>query len=145
MLQKAVTVALGLLGGVAVGTQAPIAGSMSQRIGGLSTSLVVHLGGALLSGLLLAFAGGERIGEARHLPGWMLACGGLGVVLYLTLSQTVPRLGATSAVALIIVGQLGVGLAADHFGWFGVVARPIDGARVLAAALLAAGGWLAVR
>jgi transporter family-2 protein len=143
-VDRILTSLIGLLGGAAVGTQAPIAGAMSQRVGGLSTSLIVHLGGALLSGLLLAAGGGERFAEARHLPWYMLGCGAFGVVLYLTLSHTVPRLGATPAIALIIVGQIFVGLAFDHFG-LGVPVRPLDATRVLAAVLLAAGGYLAVR
>jgi len=146
MLDKLLTSLIGLLGGVAVGTQAPIAGAMSQRVGGLSTSLIIHAGGAALSAaLLLAQGGGERLAQARHLPWYMLGCGAFGVVLYLTISHTVPRLGATPAIALIIVGQLLVGLVVDHFGLLGVPIRPLDAARALAAVLLVAGGCLAVR
>ena len=62
-----------------------------------------------------------------------------------TLSRTLPELGAGIAATLIIVGQLMVGLVVDHFGWFGVPVRPIDITRLVAAALLLAGGYLMVR
>lgn len=145
MLQTVLTIFIGLLGGFAVGIQGPIAGAMGQRVGGLGSSFIVHVSGAILSGLLLAARGGEMIQNWRGLPWYMLGSGGFGVVLYLTLMHTLPRLGATTAIALIIVGQLAMGMLIDQFGWFGVPARPIDGWRVAAVVLLLAGGYLMVR
>lgn len=145
MLEIGLTILIGLIGGFAVGTQGPIAGAMSQRVGGTASSLVVHVSGAILSGLLLAARGGEMIQNWRTLPWYMLGSGVFGVVLYLTLSHTLPRLGATTAVMLIIVGQLSMGLLIDHFGWFGVSVRPIETMRIVAAILLLAGGYLMVR
>lgn len=134
MLDKALTLLIGLLGGIAVGIQSPIAGAMSQRIGG-----------AVFSLLLLLTRGGENVGEVRNLPWYMLGAGIFGVILYLTLSHTLPQLGAGVALTLIIVGQLLMGMLSDHFGWFGVSVRPIDITRLLAAGLLLLGGYLMVR
>jgi transporter family-2 protein len=118
---------------------------MGQRVGGLGSSFIIHLSGAILSALLLAARGGEMIQNWRGLPWYMLGAGAFGVVLYLTLMHTLPRLGATTAIALIIVGQLAMGMLIDQFGWFGVPVRPIDGWRVAAVVLLLAGGYLVVR
>jgi transporter family-2 protein len=145
MLETAVTVLVGLLGGVVVGVQSPLAGAMSQRVGGASSSLVVHLGGAALSGLLVLLRGGEQLQHWRSLPWYMLGSGLFGVVLYLSLSHTVPRLGATSSIALIVVGQLLAGLVIDQLGLFGIPVRGLDASRLLAVALLVTGGYLAVR
>jgi transporter family-2 protein len=145
MLEIVLTLFIGLLGGVAVGVQGPIAGAMSQRVGGTASSFVVHVSGAILSGLLLGLRGGENIQNWRALPWYMLGSGVFGLVLYLTISHTLPRLGATTAVTLIIVGQLMMGMLIDQFGWFGVAIRPIDGWRVAAVVLLLAGGYLMVR
>ena len=145
MLETVVTALAGLLGGVVVGVQSPLAGAMSQRIGAASSSLVVHLGGAALSGLLILLRGGEQLQSWRGLPWYMLGSGVFGVVLYLTLSHTVPRLGATSAIALIVVGQLLAGMVVDQLGLFGIPVRPADASRLVAVALLVAGGYLAVR
>lgn len=145
MLEIVLTILIGLMGGVAVGIQGPLAGAMSQRVGGSASSFIVHMSGALLSGLLLVARGGETMQNWRALPWYMLGSGAFGLVLYLTLSHTLPRLGATTAVTLIIVGQLLMGMLIDHFGWFGVSIRPIGGLHGVAAVLLLAGGYLMVR
>jgi bacterial/archaeal transporter family-2 protein len=145
MVGKISILLIGLLGGVMVGIQSPIAGAMSQRVGGAASSFIVHVSGAVLSGLLLLSRNGENIGAWRVLPWYMLASGIFGVVLYLTLSRTLPELGAGIAATLIIIGQLIVGLLIDHFGWFGVPVRPLELTRLAAAALLLAGGYLMVR
>ena len=145
LIETILVVTVGLIGGIAVGTQASIAGAMSQRVGGASSSLIVHLGGAVASLLFLIARGGERIREWHHLPWYMLGSGAFGLVLYLTLSHTVPRVGATTAIALLIVGQLLAGMVIDHFGAFGIPMRALDLNRILAIALLFAGAYLMVR
>lgn len=145
MLSLLLTILIGILGGIAVGLQGPIASQMSQRIGTASSSLVVHVSGALLSGLLLLARGGEDIRNWRSLSWYMILSGAFGVVLYLTLNHTMPRLGATTALALIIIGQLAMGILIDHFGMFGVAVRHVDLTRLVGAGLLIAGGYLIVR
>lgn len=145
MLGIITTVVIGIIGGIAVGTQSQVVGAMSQRVGGLAGSFIVHVSGAALSGMLLLARGGEQIRDWRGLPWYMLGSGAFGVVLVLTLSHTLPRLGATAAIALIIVGQLTMGILIDHFGLFGATIRPVDFSRVVAAVLLIVGGWLMVR
>ncbi|MGB8643678.1 MAG: DMT family transporter [Anaerolineae bacterium] len=140
-----VTVLIGVLGGLAVGVQGPLANAISVRLGGAASSLVVHVSGAVLSALVLILRGGEQIGNWRELPWYMWGAGAFGVILYLTISYTMPRLGATAAIALIIIGQLAAGMVIDQFGLFGTALRPIDPTRVVAALLLLAGGYLAVR
>lgn len=145
MLQTLVTAIIGIAGGLAVGMQSGLAGAMSQRVGGSASSFVIHVSGALLSGALLLLRGGEQIGNWRSLSWLMLGSGGFGVILYLTLSHTLPRLGATAAIALIILGQLTMGMVIDHFGLFGVTVHPVDAGRVLAIVLLLGGGYLMLR
>lgn len=145
MLETIVTYVIGLLGGIGVGLQSPLAGLMSQRIGGAAGSLIIHVSGALLSLALLVARGGENIREWRALPWYMFILGFFGVALYLTLTHTVPRIGAGGAVILIIVGQLFIGVIIDQFGWFGAPVRPVDVTRVFALLLLLAGSYLLVR
>lgn len=145
MANLIVMVLIGVLGGISVGVQGPIVSQMSQRIGTMAGSFMVHVSGAFLSGLLLLVLGGEKIGNWRSLSWYMFLSGGFGVVLYLTLNQTMPRLGATTALALIIIGQLTMGILIDQFGWFGVAVRPVDLMRLLGTGLLIAGGYLIVR
>ena len=125
--------------------QGPIVSQMSQRIGNAAGSFVVHVSGAILSGLLLVARGGENIQNWRSLSWYMAGSGFFGVVLYLTINHTMPRLGATTALALIIIGQLAMGILIDQFGLFGSAVRPIDATRLIGAALLIAGGTLIVK
>jgi len=145
MANLILTVLIGILGGLAVGVQGPIVSQMSQRIGTMAGSFVVHISGAILSGALLLALGGEQIGNWRSLSWYMFLSGSFGVILYLTINQTMPRLGATTALALIIIGQLVMGIIIDQFGLFGVTARHADPVRLLGAGLLIAGGYLIVR
>lgn len=139
------TLIIGLIGGIAVGTQTPIAGAMGHRIGGAASSLVVHIGGTVASLAFLLARRGEQIAGWRTLPWYMLGSGAFGLVLYLSISHTVPRLGAASAITLVIVGQLFAGMAIDHFGAFGIPAQTIQPSRIAAAALLLAGAYLMIR
>ena len=81
----------------------------------------------------------------RQLPWYMLGSGALGLVLYLTLSQTIRKLGATSAITLVVVGQLGIGMVIDHFGLFEATVKTIDAQKVAAFLLLLAGAYLMLR
>jgi transporter family-2 protein len=145
MLETLFVVLVGLAGGIAVGLQSPLAGALGQRIGPAASSAIVHLGGLLLSALLVLHRGGERIGEWHSAPWYMLASGFLGVALFLTINVTLPRLGAAAMIALIIVGQLLTGVFIDTQGWLGVPVRPLDLYRLAGILLLLAGGWLLVK
>lgn len=145
MIETIFIIAFGLAGGMAVGTQASIAGAMAQRVGGASSSLIVHAGGTVASLILLIARGGEQMQDWRNLPWYMLGCGVFGLALYLSLSQTVPRFGATAAITLLIVGQLLAGIVIDHLGAFDVPVRLLDTNRVAAVVLLFAGAWLMIK
>ena len=93
------TFLIGLLGGISVGIQSPMSGAIGKRVGGTAGSFIIHVSGTIFSGLLLIARGGESISEWRTLPWYMLGSGIFGLILYLTLSYTLPRLGATAAVS----------------------------------------------
>ncbi len=145
MLSILLTVLIGILGGVAVGMQGPIATQMGQRVGSAASSFVVHVSGAFLSGALLLTRGGENMQNWRSLSWYMLGSGFFGVVLYLTINHTMPRLGATTALALIIIGQLAMGILIDHYGLFGTAVRQLDAWRVVGLLFLVLGGYFVVR
>jgi bacterial/archaeal transporter family-2 protein len=137
-----VVILIGLLGGASVGVQSPIAGAMGQRIGGIAGALVVHISGALIAAAVLLVQGGQRIRDWHTLPWYMLASGFFGVLLYQTISITLPRLGSTYMVTLIIMGQLMVGVLIDHFGWLGVTQHPVTFTRLAGVLVLLLGGFL---
>lgn len=145
MFQQISTILIGMIGGVSVGVQTPIANAIGRRIGSANSSVVVHITGAIFSLLLLFTRRDEALSDIRKLPAWMYIVGMFGLILYLTVNHTIPRIGVGAAVSLIIVGQLVSSMLIDHFGWLGVETRPIDGYRLLAVGLLLAGGYLMSR
>jgi len=69
--------------------------------------------------------------------------GGVFGALYIAISiLLVPRLGAATVVALIVVGQMLTALAFDHYAMLGAPHYPLTPARLLGAALLIAGAIL---
>ena len=141
-MQIWLVILIGLIGGVGVGLQVPIAGSMGQRVGGVASSFIIHVSGAIFSGLFLFLRGGEKIRDWTTLPWYMLIAGIFGLILYLTINVTLPRLGSTMMVSLIIVGQLMAGVVIDHFGLLGVVTRHIDLPRAIGLVVLVLGAYL---
>jgi transporter family-2 protein len=140
-----VSVLMGLLGGLAVGLQNPLAAQMGRRMGFLESAFVIHLGGAILAGLPLLLLGGGGLGRWREVPWYALAAGGLGVVLVSAVSYMVPRVGIATAVSLIVTTQLGVGVLLDHYGLLALDGRPLAPARAAGMALLLVGCWLVLR
>jgi transporter family-2 protein len=135
-------IVVGLIGGIAVGLQVPMSGAISAKLGPVATSLIIHIGGAIVSAVLLIFVGGVNLREVDQLPKPFLLAGAFGVILYLTLAFTLPRVGATVSIALLILAQLTVGLLSDHFGGFGMPQHSFNFTWALGVILLVAGSWL---
>lgn len=67
---------------------------------------------------------------------------GAGLLIgFYGLSATViiPRLGAASFIAFILVAQLLTAAAVDHFGWFGMARKPIDMIKMVGLVAIVAG------
>ena len=137
--------AVGLVGGVAVCIQGPLASLMAEKIGALESAFVIHLGGAVAAGMILLSLSGGGLPRWRAVPWYALASGVLGLFLIAALSYTIPRIGVTATSAVIITAQLLLGSVLDHFGVFGVEVRPFDPNRALAIGVLGLGVWLIAR
>jgi transporter family-2 protein len=145
MLETFLVILIGLAGGIAVGIQSPISGAMGQRIGGTASSVIIHLSGLVFSMILLIIRGGEKIRDWNTVPWYMFGAGILGLVLIQTINITLPRLGATSMLTLIIIGQLLTGVLLDASGWLGVSARPFGVTQIIGVIVLLVGGYLIVK
>ncbi len=146
LLALVLTILMGAAGGAAVGLQGPLASVMSQKVGPVESSFFIHLGGGILSTLLLlvGFQSGN-LGMWRSVPWYALAAGVLGVVVIVSVSYTIPRIGIAAAVTLLVAAQLSTGVLLDQFGWLGNVVRPLDPPRFAGLGLLFTGTWLLVR
>ena len=140
-----VVLLIGLIGGIAVGFQAPLASLMSQKIGALESVFIVHLGGALASIVPLVMQRGGKLGNWRTVPWYALGAGVFGLVVIGAISFTIPRLGIATTIILTVAGQLLIGLALDHFGILGAAIRPLELSRLLGVVVVFVGVWLLIR
>ncbi|HEX6269837.1 MAG TPA: DMT family transporter [Anaerolineales bacterium] len=136
---------IGLVGGVAVGLQAPMASMISQRLGLFESVFIVHLGGAAVAFIPLLIHGGGRLGQWRNLPWYTLAAGIFGLIVIGAISYIIPRVGIAAAIITIIAGQLFVSTILDHFGLLGAAGKSLDATRVIGLAVILLGVWLTVK
>jgi transporter family-2 protein len=78
-------------------------------------------------------------------PVWAWFGGLLGAFYVASSTVIAVELGATSLLALALLGQLSTALVIDHFGWLGMPVNPVTLTRIAGVALLAVGVWLIAR
>ncbi|MHB8779376.1 MAG: DMT family transporter [Anaerolineales bacterium] len=139
-----VIVLVGLIGGAAVGIQAPLSSLMSQRLGVLESIFIVHIGGALVA-LLLLLVYGSKFAHWRTVPWYAFGAGVFGLVVIAAMSYMIPRTGVAASLVILLAGQLLIGTLLDHFGLLGAAHRPLDLMRVLGLSVVLAGVWLTVK
>ncbi|MCE9645880.1 MAG: DMT family transporter [Chloroflexi bacterium] len=140
-----VIILIGLMGGVAVGVQAPLSSMISQRLGMLESVFIVHVGGALAALIPLVYYSGGKLGQWRTVPWYALCAGLFGLVVIFSMSYMIPRIGVATALIILLAGQLIIGTVLDHFGWLGAVQRPLDITRVFGLSVVLLGVWLSVK
>jgi transporter family-2 protein len=136
---------VGLLSGVAVGLQSPLASMITQRLGMLESIFIVHIGGAIVIFIPLLFLKGGNLGNWRSLPWYALAAGTMGLIVVGGVSFLIPRIGVAASITLIIAGQLVLSAVLDHYGLLGVHVRHMDLQRILGLLVVFLGAWLTVR
>ncbi len=136
---------IGLIGGIAVGLQAPMASMITQRLGIFESVFIVHVGGALVALLPLLLYSGGNVARWKELPWYTLLAGGFGLIVIGALSYMIPRVGVGAAVITIVAGQMLVSTVLDHFGWLGGMGRPMDPTRAIGLAVVLVGVWLTVK
>ena len=140
-----VIIFIGLIGGMAVGLQAPMSSIISQRLGVLESIFIIHFGGALVVLLPLLYFGGGKLGNWRTVPWYALCAGAFGLVVIFSMSYMIPRIGVATALIILLAGQIFIGSILDHFGLLGAAVRPLDLTRVLGLGVVLAGVWLAMK
>lgn len=144
---KVLLLGIGILAGVLIAIQSVLNASLGQRAGNLGAVLVltfVSAGGLIL--LILCF---PATASFKNLPGaseWYLYLGGiLGIAILAAPILLVPRIGTTSTLIAIILGQTVMALLIDQFGLFASPRVEISTARVIGVLLVAIGAFLAGR
>jgi len=136
---------VGLIAGMAVGVQAPLASVIGKQVGILESAFIVHLVGALSALILLIALRGGNLGSWRDVPWYAYAAGGLGVLIISTLSFLIPRAGVATTFVVIVAGQLFIAAFIDHFGLLSAPVREFDFPRLVGLLVVFGGVWLTVR
>jgi transporter family-2 protein len=144
----AAAASLALVAGLAGSVQVAVMGRFGDRIGSLEALAANLLFSALAATLILLVLrrGTGGLGEAFRAPWWYwVGGGGMGLLVVFTITATAPRLGTTAVIALLIAGQLAMGVVIDRYGLFGVERVELTWVRLLGVGLLAVGAALALR
>lgn len=132
---------LALLAGALLPLQALINARLGHATaGGLFASACSFLVGTLALAVVLAVSRPAlpTADALLRLPPWIWAGGLLGAAFVVVATLAVPRIGAASLVALVVLGQMASALLLDRFGVL-QTARAVDASRLLGAALVVAG------
>lgn len=135
-------VALAMMAGALLPLQALINARLGHASGGgaLFASACSFLVGtlALWTVLLVSRQLLPNLDSLGRLPAWIWLGGLIGAAFVVIATLAVPRLGASSLVSLVVLGQMGASLALDKFGVL-QQPQPVNLARVLGALMVLAG------
>jgi bacterial/archaeal transporter family-2 protein len=137
----------GMASGAMIAFQSVFSAGLGKRTGLFGSVLLLTIVSiVVVLGVIAAFPASASL---RRIPGpseWYLYLGGvLGILILAAPIFLTPRIGVTATLTAVVAGQLTAALLMDHFGFFGTPRIPINLARLLGFALLAAGAVLITR
>lgn len=132
-------------GGMAIAVQPSINARLAQKTGAFESSLISFAVGTLALLIVTMIAGKGSLRGIAGATWWELTGGFLGAFFVTLTIISVPRIGTTAVMAMVITGQLITGAALDHFGAFGLRQIPFSPLRALGILLLASGAWLIIK
>ena len=135
---------LGVIVGGMIAIQSVLNATLGQRLGHFGSVLALtFVSIATLIVLILLF---PSTADFHHLPSfseWHLYLGGvLGVMILAAPIVLVPRIGTTSTLVAIVLGQLMMALLVDQFGLFASPKIVVTPTRVLGIAIVLLGTFL---
>jgi transporter family-2 protein len=138
---------LAVLAGMSFMTQQAVNADLRASIESAAwAGFISYLGGTLCMALLALLMRESWPAQAALARShWWAWSGGLFGAIYIAISiLLLPRLGAGTVVALIVLGQMLGSLLFDHYGWAGLPRHSADWQRMVGVALLI-GGVVLVR
>lgn len=133
---------LGISAGGSFVTQSAVNSELRVILGSASwASFFSYLGGTITMLIVLAVMREPWIpvGTMTRSGWWAWTGGVFGAVYVVALIILLPRLGAGTAVSLLVTGQMLASLVFDHYGFFGLQEHPVNAIRLCGAALLILG------
>ena len=143
---SAFAVGFSLVAGIAGSVQVAVSGVLGRRIGVIDAAA---FGGVVAAVILVAVAlvsrGGDGMTSAFREPPWLWIGGAMGAIVVTAVTYSPPRIGAFATIALLIAGQLAMGVAIDALGLLGSERIPVTWPRIAGLFLLAAGAALVLK
>jgi transporter family-2 protein len=135
---------LGAIAGGMIAIQSVLNSTLGQRMGNFGSVLVLTVVSiTTLIVLILIFPNTADIKQRPSISEWYLYVGGvLGVAILVAPIFLVPRIGTTSTLVAIVMGQMVMALLIDHFGIFASPKIEVTLTRVLGIALVTFGAFL---
>jgi transporter family-2 protein len=135
---------LGIVAGGMITLQSALNANLGRRAGQFGSVLVLtFVSIAVLAALVALF---PETANFRDLPRgrqiYLYLGGVLGVAILAAPIYLVPRIGATSTLTALVVGQLALALVVDHFGFLGVPQAEFTPLKLLGFGLLVLGTLL---
>jgi len=134
---------IAVIAGASMAFQGSLNAVLGKYVGLLETTLIVHVVGLIVIGILFTFQLGEGgLAQATSAPWYTYIGGALGVVIIFGVAAAIPMAGVAKATTAIIVTQLTMAMLIDHFGWFGLEVLPFNLYKGIGLIFLAIGGYL---
>ena len=135
---------IGITAGSMITAQSVLNSAMGKKAGYLGSVLVLTVVSILvLIPLIVKFPNTASFKNIPRFSEWYLYMGGvLGVAILAAPIFLIPKIGATSTLTALVIGQLFLALIIDHFGWFGFPKISINLIRTMGIFLLIAGAYL---
>lgn len=134
---------LGIVGGMALATQAAVNGELGRQLGSsLSAATTSFLVGTITLFLTVLFyekSLPNLFKSAKAKPIWIWSGGILGSLFILSGVWLVSQIGTGSVVMLVLSGLICGSLLVDKFGLFGVAKKPVLSSHLIGVALLILG------
>ncbi|MGK8208936.1 DMT family transporter [Burkholderia cenocepacia] len=147
MIQAALLSILTIVAGVSLMTQQVLNANLRGALNSAAWSGFASYALGLACMAVLALALRDPLPSsalAARIPWWAFSGGLFGAIFIVLAIFTIPKLGAASFLVLVVTGQILASMTIDHFGWFGLVQRPVDVSRLVGIALLI-GGCVLIR
>ncbi len=133
------TVAFVLVAGGASSLQGAANAGLASRIG-LGTALLVNAVVVFVGAAALWLAEGAKTTFVARGASPVHYAGGLcGIVILAAAALAFPKIGASRAIAVLVLGQCLVAVALDHFGVLGLPRDPVTARRAIGIGLVVVG------
>ena len=104
-----------------------------------ATAVMFAVAAIITLGITLPFYGLPSLAQLTSAPPISFGAGILIGFYVLSATVIIPRIGAASFIAYILIAQLMTSAVVDHFGLLGVMKRPMDVPKVLGLVVILAG------